>query len=448
MNLATMIGRGLGARRTSAGLTALGVALGVMLTSAMLTVGRQVADVYRNQGSAFPIILGAKGSALQLVLNVVYQLDQSPGLIPFSVYREMQNTSWVKLAVPYAVGDSYRGFRVVATTDAIFDPSFQPLPGRPLALRAGRPLRVERPLLDAALARIEQSGSVDDEDDETAAPPSDAMVGSAVAEHLGLRIGALIEPTHGIEGGKAHEKRRTWTVLGILMPTGTAIDRVIFIGLDSFFGIEEHLVGGRLPSSDPGRWQAALSAVVVFPRVAAARTMMLPQLNKRGDIQAASASREIRKLLQIVGDVEQLFVVLASGIVAVGVLSVAVALYNTMNERRREVAILRALGARRRTVLLLLVGEAAAIAAAGAVVGLLLGRALVFMVAPKIEAITGLAPDVFRWTEVVDDVPGFRSIPAEVLIPILVAAVGALSGLLPGIRGYRTSVASNLGIVQ
>jgi len=447
LNLLTMIGRGLGARRTSTGLTALGVALGVMLISAMLAVGRQVADVYRNQGSAFPIILGAKGSALQLVLNVVYQLDQSPGLIPFSVYREMQNTPWVKLAVPYAVGDSYRGFRVVATTDAIFDPSFQPLPGRPLALRAGRALRVERPLLDGALARIEQSGSVEDEDDETA-PPSDAVVGSAVAEHLGLRLGANIEPTHGIEGGKAHENRRTWTVVGILKPTATAIDRVIFIGLDSFFGIEEHLVGGRLPSSDPGRWQAALSAVVVFPRVAAARTMMLPQLNRRGDIQAASASREIRKLLQIVGDVEQLFVVLASGIVAVGVLSVAVALYNTMNERRREVAILRALGARRRTVLLLLVGEAAAIAAAGAVVGLGLGRALVFAVAPRIEAITGLAPDVFRWTEVVDDVPGLRSVPAEVLIPVAVAVVGALSGLLPGIRGYRTPVASNLGAVQ
>ena len=156
MTLFMMAARSLAQRPLGTALTAYSVALGVMLTSAIVALEHQFKENYRNQGSGYPLVVGAKGSALQLVLNVVYHQDKSPGNIPFKVYRELADAKEVKLAVPYAVGDAFRGFRVVGTTDAIFDKTFQPLPDMPLRVRAGgRPFKFDEHLLDHAIEEIE-----------------------------------------------------------------------------------------------------------------------------------------------------------------------------------------------------------------------------------------------------------------------------------------------------
>src|SRR5262249_55011578 len=157
----------------------------------------------------------------------------------------------------------------------------------------------------------------------------------------------------------------------------------------SFFGIPEHQEGGRIPETG----EAALSSVIVYPVGGVWKALLLGKLSKRTDLQAVSPSEEIRGLLDMVGRVDTYFLGVAIFVIVVGVLSVGVSLYNAMNERRREIAILRAIGARRSTILAQLLGEATLIALAGSIVGILLGRLLILSVSGAIAKDSGFAPD-------------------------------------------------------
>jgi putative ABC transport system permease protein len=233
--------------------------------------------------------------------------------------------------------------------------------------------------------------------------------------------------------------------VGLLAPTGTALDRVIFINIDSFFGIPEHQEGGRIPETG----EAALSAVIVYPRGGVLKAILMGKLSKRTDLQVASPSEVIRGLLDIVGNIDRYFLIVALFVIVVGVLSVGVALYNTMNERRREIAIMRAIGARRRTILAQLLGEAALIALVGSAAGILLGRFLMVAAAGKIAEDSGFAPDPWRLTPFPPGGAGWSPwLPGELVIVLLVVMVSVVAGLLPALKGYRTDVAANLAPIS
>lgn len=449
MSFFALVMRSLAARKTSTWLTALGAALGVALVAAVTVLGREVETSYRNSGSGFPMILGPKGSPMQLVLNTVYHLDKSPGLMPFRAYEEMRDARWVKLAVPYAVGDSFRGFRVVGTTDAIFNERFTPLPKQPLKLAQGRAFKhdvdffahIVDDIRKKAASTSRPGGAADGDDhhhhhDDLAA---EAVVGATVAKELGLSIGDKIEPTHGVEGGKDHAHEHLWTLTGILAPTGTAVDRLVFINIESFFAIDEHQGGAVLPESG----DVGLSAVIVYPVAATQRAIMMPRLNKRPDIQAVSPSETIRNLLDIVGNVDKVLLLEAALAVVVAILGTAVAIYNLMNERLREIAILRAVGARRGQVLGLVVAESVTVALLGTFVGLLIGRLLIFGIADHVAKTAGFVPDAFApvMISLGDSLPG---LPFEVVAILCVAVVAAGAGLLPAVKAYRTQVARHL----
>ena len=254
------------------------------------------------------------------------------------------------------------------------------------------------------------------------------MIGAEVASALGVRVGDRIEPTHGVEGSRVHEHEHLWEVVGILKATDTAVDRLVLIPLDSFFAIEDHRAGALLPGTrEPG-----LSAVLVFPRPGVHKVMLLSRLNRRPEIQVADVHEEIRHLFEIVGSVDVLFLLVSILVIVVGVLSVLVALYNSMNERRREVAILRAIGAPRRWVLGTVVVEATVITGLGALAGVVLGHLLVVAAAGRVDAAAGFRPDALTF------------VPAEALVALLVVAGGALAGLWPAWKAYAADVAENL----
>ncbi len=449
MNLLSLILRSLSSRKTSTLLTALGAALGVALVSAVVVLGHEVESSYRNSGSGFPMIVGPKGSPMQLVLNTVYHLDKSPGLMPYRAYEELRDARWVRLAVPYAVGDSFRGFRVVGTTDSIFTERFTPLPKQPLVIAQGRAFKHDSKFLNhliddlrgkaVAASRPSSESSGHHHHDHSHEIIAEAVVGATVARELGLKIGDKIEPTHGVEGGKDHKHEHLWTLTGILAPTSTAIDRLVFISLESFFGIEDHQQGALLPDSG----DVGLSAAIVYPAAATQRAIMLPRLNKRSDIQAVSPSEVIRGLLDIVGNVDKVLLLEAVLAVIVAVLGTAVAIYNLMNERLREIAILRAVGARRFQVLLLVVGESVFVASLGAIAGLAAGRGLIAAVSDRVAATAGFVPDPLAYVPVSlgDSVP---AVPFEVITLVAVVVVSAIAGLLPAAKAYSADVARHL----
>ncbi len=253
-------------------------------------------------------------------------------------------------------------------------------------------------------------------------------MGAEVARALGIVVGAEIEPTHGVEGGHAHDHEHFWTVVGILKETGTPVDKVVFINLDSFFAIEEHAGGALIPGTN----EAGLSSVLIFPRGGVHKGMLLSRLNREPEIQVADVSEQIRNLFSIVGSVDVLFLMVSILVVILGVLSILVAIYNTMNERRREVAILRAIGASRKTVFGAIVGEAAVLTLRGALLGVVLGHMLVAVASTRVEQAAGFRPDAFTF------------LPIEAAVVLVVCLGGALAGLVPALKAYRTDVAANL----
>jgi len=430
MSLWRLIERSLAQRKLSSVLTAFSVALGVMLVAAILVVKAEMEASYLKPGKGYSLVVGPTGSPLTLVLNTIFHVEQSKGLLPIRVYEEMRTSRLVKHAVPYAVGDLFRGFRVVATTDGVFHPYF---PHPESATTEGKfssgGAFVYDPLALVASVAVSVGNAVP-EAARGAAALNQAVVGSAVADKLDLRVGDKIEPTHGVESTTAHAEQMLWEITGVLERTGTPIDRVVFINLDSFYRIPEHKGGVRVKAD--GSAEATVSSVVVFPKPKIAKALLLTRLRQREDLQVAEVRSELSKLFKIVGNVDRVFVVVAAMVVVIGVISVMVSIYNTMNERRREIAILRAIGARRSTVMSAIVGEAAVLSFSGALAGLLLAHGLVAVVGPYIEQQAGFSPDPFR------------VLPLEIPLVAVVTIVGALAGVIPAWKAYRTDVATNL----
>jgi putative ABC transport system permease protein len=437
MRLDQLVLRNIAQHRVGSGLTALNVALGALLVGVVLLLRAATADTFLKPSRGFSLVVGAPGSRLQLVLNSVFHMGQSPGLLEYEAFEELELHPSTQLAVPYAAGDAFRGFRVIGTTDAFFDARF-PYPDADAGkLAEGRPFRFDRAALRAALHALTATPNEDGDGIAASgaqltarhdADVAEAVLGANVATSLDIRVGDRIEPTHGVEGGgTAHERPQLWDVVGILRPTGTPIDKLVLINLDSFFRIDDHQAGVVPETGKP-----AISAVVLFPKPGVHKALLLSQLNKRTQLQVADVDSEVRQLLQIIGNVDRIFFAIAVLVVLVGVVSVAVAIYNTLSARRRELAILRVLGARRATVFGLVLAEAAVLSAVGGAVGLLTGHLVVAAAAGVIERSAGFRP------------AANVLLPEELLAYCMVVIAGAGGGLLPAFRAYRTDTAQQL----
>jgi putative ABC transport system permease protein len=233
---------------------------------------------------------------------------------------------------------------------------------------------------------------------------------------------------HGVEGvgGGGHEEAET-EVVGVLEPTGTPLDRAILIPIGAYYVIDGHEAKEGMVEGG-ARDPRGLSAVMLGTKAGFYRTRIYRSLNDRLDAQAVYPSQEVRKLFSIIGQGDMVLRLITALIVVVALVGVMVAIYNTMGARRREFAILRALGARRRTILGLVTGESAVIALMGGVVGLGLAGVLIYAVTDQVHAATGVRVTV---------VPG----AAELQLLAAVTLAGAFAGLLPALSAYRTEAA-------
>jgi putative ABC transport system permease protein len=436
MRTSQLILRSVSQHRLSSGLTLLNVALGALLVSAILILRSATEGTFLGPSRGFALVVGPPGSRLELVLNTVFQIGPSPGLLAYDTFEELEQHPSTELAVPYAVGVSFRGFRVIGTSDAFFAPRF-PYPRATSTagkFAAGRAFRFDRAALRARLTELSagaggpQPPGGADASNRAAPPVAEAVLGASVAAELDVRLGDSIEPTHGVDGAStAHESEQLWQVVGILRPTGTPIDRLVLINLDSFFRIPDHR-GGIIPESG----KAAISAVMLFPKPGVHKALLLAQLNKRTLLQVADVDAEVHNLLRIVGNVDRVFFIIAVLVVMIGVMSVSVGIYNTLSARQRELAILRILGARRLTIFGMLVGEASLLSAFGGALGLGLGHLLIAATAGLVAKSSGVHPSALV------------VLPEELLAYVLLVTAGAVAGLVPAAKAYRTDAAAQL----
>lgn len=392
MTLFTVVWRYLQGRFVTSVLTIVSVGLGVSLIVATFLLTRGIKEGFIEGATDYGLIVGAKGSPTQLVLNVIFRMDAPTPNIPVSAYEDLQHDPRVEVAVPVAMGDAYQGFRYVATTEAYFAPF--PWRRRPLTPSAGRLFRSDAP----------------------EKPAYEAVLGADVARRTGLRLADRF-----FEG----EEMAAYplTVVGVLRSTGTADDRAIFISLASYWEMNEISRKARVKP---------LTAVLIRPRRLSDLAALHRGWNVAPDIQAAFPTAvllSIFNLLILVEDV--LLVVLGVVVIMVG-LYLFVTMYNATFERRREIATMRALGARRITILSIVLLESCAIATLGGLAGILGGHGAAYLGAYLLAARGGPATAAFAMSA---------------LQPMTFGAVivlGALAGVLPAVLAYRTEVAENL----
>jgi putative ABC transport system permease protein len=303
-------------------LTALSVALGVSLVVGSVLLSRGIKKGFTQGTTDYSLLVGAKGSPTQLMLNVVFRLDVPTPNIPYSTYRELREDSRVEVAVPVAMGDAYQGFRYVATTGAYF---------------AAFPWRRKTYAPSVRLFR----------DDPPEQPTYEAVLGAEAARRTGLRIRDRF-----YEGEEMTEY--PMTVVGILHSTNSADDRATFFSLANFWEMNEV---SRKMKVNP------LTAVLVRAK----RMSDLPSLHRGFNVTAATQavfpSAILLNIFNLLGLVEEVLAIILTIVGIVVLLYLFVSMYSATLERKREIATMRALGARRATILGIVLLESCALRA-------------------------------------------------------------------------------------
>ena len=434
MSLLGIAWRNIKQRALPSGLTALSMALGVALVVATLITGGVVKQAFESgAGLGYNMIVGAKGSPLQLVLNSVYFISKPIENISWATYAEFlpaherpdgKDGTWAastQTAVPICMGDYFRGHRVVGTNSAYFDR---------LTRGNGEP--------------FEFSSGENFHDDDLYS----AVLGSQVARTLNLRVGDTIAPTHGADDGKVHDP---FEITGILSRTDTPIDRGVFVNMEGFYLQEGHakpidssvVADQTIPeeNNSPGdgllpfnqrEVTAILLETAALPGLPAELTAMglRNAINEGREAQAALPIAEIRVLLDLfVTPLELLLLLDTTLVVIVSAIGILVSMVGSSLERSRDVAIMRALGARRSVVLATVLIEAILLAVGGGVIGLLLGHGTVGLIGPWIATNAGVTAGFLSHTT------------AELLLVPFLIVLAILAALLPAVAAYRTDVA-------
>lgn len=413
MNLMSLVRRSLRQHALSSFVTIVSVGLAAGLTMSVFAINAQTYDAFTGGKVGFDAVLGARGSQLQLVLNTVFHLETSPGNIPWSLYREVAEDARVTLAIPYAVGDNYQGYRIVGTTPEMFT-KFTYREGQGFVIKSG--------------------GRVFDE------TKKEAVLGNYVAEKLGLTVGSTFNPYHGLQFSEREKHRDQFTVVGVMEPTNGPSDRVLWIPIEGIYRMSGHVLrgGGTVfrptPDGAVPEEHREVSAVMLKLRNPQAGFLLSQTINQQGKVATLAwpIARVMSELFDRIGWVSRILTMVAYLIVVVAAGSILASIYNTMNERRREFAILRALGARRSTVFSAIVLEASTITTLGALLGFLVYGGILAAAFVIVRAQTGVVLDAFKFD------------PALWMTPLGMILLGALAGLVPAFKAYRTDVASNL----
>jgi putative ABC transport system permease protein len=396
MTIGRIVLKSLRQHALSTSVTVASVALAGGLLMSVWSVKEQAQDAFTRIDGGFDAVLGARSSKLQLVLNAVFHLEASPANIAWADFETIRKNPNVELAVPIAMGDNYHGYRIVGTLPELFTQS-EYAPGRRYAVRRGRffdPTRRE------------------------------AVVGSFAARKLGLKVGDKFQPYHGLDFDDSHQHEEEYVVVGVLEPSGTPTDRVLWIPLEGVQNMTGHAVEAATD----------VSAVLVKLRSPlAGRTLEMAYNREDAKLTFAwPIGATMAELFNKMDWFERILAGVAALVAVVAAASILASIYNSMNERRRQIAILRALGARRGFIACAVVLEAAAIAALGVLASFLVYGATLFGAGGLMQRETGVVLDALAFNA------------SHVWAPVGMIALSALAGLVPALKAYRTDVAGNL----
>ncbi|MEP7182931.1 MAG: FtsX-like permease family protein [Betaproteobacteria bacterium] len=434
------------------------LAVGVATIALVILLARELETRLAREAAGIDLVVGAKGSPLQLILAGIYHADVPPGNVPLAAIEDLRRNPLVREVIPLALGDSFRGWRIVGT-----EPAFV-----------------------AHYGAVPIAGAL-------WAAPMEAVLGSEVARASGLAVGSTFTGSHGLAEGGGEHGQTPYRVVGVLAPTGFVVDRLVLTGIESVWEVHEahhgdaadvHAEEARarrgpetaVPATAAAPTKAASPSKPPphngsreqAPREPAARGRVAPDaaghdddrdhdrngrevtlalvgyatplaavalpraINAQTALQAASPAYETARLLTVFGvgaDVIRGFALLLIGASALGLF---VALTQALDERRYDLAIMRALGATRSKVVGVLLLESVFLAAFGLAGGLVAAHLLAASIGSWLPAAAPLATGARVWRA------------EEWGVVALALAAGILATLVPAWRAYRLDVAATL----
>ena len=404
-------------RRFTAMLTVVSIALSVTLLVGVERLRTEARLSFANTLSGTDLIVGARSGPVQLLLYSVFRIGDATNNISWKSYQDIAAHPLVKWTVPVSLGDSHRGFHVLGTTSAYFD-HYRYARDRALVITDGRRF----------------------------ADLYDAVLGAEVAERLGYRVNDPIVVAHGASDVRfARHDDKPFRVVGILARTGTPVDRTVHVGLEAIEAIHiDWQSGAPIPGVSVSAEQArkldltpnAITAALVGlkSKVATFRVQRFVNDYPEEPLSAILPGAALSQLWELIGIAENALLIVSVFVVVVGLFGMLTALLTSLNERRREMAILRSVGARPGHVFALIMGEAGFLTLLGSVVGLALLYLLLLAGQPVIESRFGIfigisALSSHEWT----------------LLSAVVTA-GFVVGGIPSYRAYRLSLADGLSV--
>jgi putative ABC transport system permease protein len=385
--------RFLWSRPLGAALNLLLLSLGLASITFLLLVSHQLSQAFERDLAGIDVVVGAKGSPMQLILAGVFHLDVPPGNVPLQAVKALEAHPMVASVVPISLGDNFQGFRIVGTSPAY---------------------------LTLYQANLKQGRIWD--------APLQVVLGAKAAQKLGLGLGEHFVGSHGLgAGGHAHGDSR-YTVTGILAPTGSVLDRLILTDSASVWQVHEDATAlddeDRQVMQDEREVTMALiryktpMAAMTFPRY----------INTQTKMQAAAPALEITRLLAMLGIGTDVLRAFAGVLLLTAGLSVFIGLWNAVRERRADLALLRMLGAPPSRVAALLLSEALWLGLMAGVLGLLGGQGFAALIGALLKLDNSLLIGGMAW-------------PLDLwVVPCLAMGISMAAALLPTLGAYRISV--------
>ena len=380
-------------RPLAAALNLLLLSLGLASITLVLLVNHQIQQAFARDLAGIDVVVGAKGSPLQLILSGVFQIDTPTGNVPLAEVQALQANPQVAKLIPISMGDSFKGYRIIGTT-----PDY-------LSHYAG----------------VMASGAMWQ-------APMQAVLGAKVARDTGLRVGDSFVGSHGLGGGGHAHGQTPYAVTGVLAPSGSVMDRLILTATESVWRVHEK--DTALDAADQKileeerevtlaliQYRSPLAAVT-FPRF----------INTSTNMQAASPALEVSRLLGLIGIGADVLRAFAGVLLLTAGVSVFIALWSAVRERRADLALLRMLGAAPRQLAALLWCEALWLALLATLLALALGQGVAALLAVALDVDKSISLAALNW-------------PVTLLsVPALALGVAVASALLPTWEAYRVSV--------
>ena len=414
MNIFRLSFRNMTSRPLSTTLSLVLLTLGVGMIALLVQVNRHIQEQMENNVRGIDMVVGAKGSPLQLILSAVYHIDAPTGNISPHEAEELQRNRMVEFGIPLSYGDSYQGYRIVGTNHQYPE------------------------LYEATVS----TGELWQE-------PFEVTIGATVAQNLDLKMDDTFSGAHGLaEGGEIHDEH-AYRVVGILSYTNSVIDQLILTATESVWEVHHHEEDSETSSEeasqdleahedrhegehDDHEEEQEITAMLIKFRSPIAMIQLPRSVNEDTSMQAAVPVYEISRLFSLMGVGVDTLSTIALVIMAVSGLSVFISLYNALKDRQYEMALMRTYGASSWQLVLLVLQEGLLLTLIGFLLGMLFSRLGLWL-------ISGLMQASYHYV-----FSGWNWVAEEWWLLITALAIGILASLLPAIRVFRINISKTL----